>query len=280
MPPLNALRAFESAARLQGFTKAADELGVTSGAIAQHIKGLEAWLGTELFHRKAQGVELTPLGKSALVDFTLIFDDLGRAVSGLRSTADPRVIEIAALPSIAQLWLSPRLPALRHAFPEITLSVTALKEVPNLLREPFDLAIFYTGEGQETYTQHIENDVIFPVCCPDVARQILSEPDLENQTLISDTRWSKDWQVWLGEAPKNSGPKHSLYSLAVEDAVNGAGVLIGHRALVERHLAAGTLVAPFTRHMRLDQRLSLILPKVPPQGSAIERLCAKILKVS
>ena len=110
-PPLNALRAFEAAARRGSFSAAADELCVTPGAVAQQVKSLEAWAGARLFLRHAQGVELTALGLDVLPGFVAAFDRLGEAAQALRSQAAPDTIGIAALPSIAQLWLSPRLPA-------------------------------------------------------------------------------------------------------------------------------------------------------------------------
>ena len=110
MPGLNSLRAFESAARHESFADAAMELSVTPGAIAQQVKALETWTGKKLFKRHSQGVELTTLGASTLSDFTTAFDALGEAVIKLRANAVPQEIRIAALPSIAQLWLSPKLP--------------------------------------------------------------------------------------------------------------------------------------------------------------------------
>ena len=102
-PPLNALRAFEAAARLGGFTPAADELCVTPGAISQHIKSLEDWAGSPLFVRRSQGVSLTELGESVAAEFSTAFDAMGNAVRALRTRAAQSSINIAALPSVAQL---------------------------------------------------------------------------------------------------------------------------------------------------------------------------------
>jgi len=140
-PPLNAMRAFESAARLGGFSKAADELCVTPGAISQHIKSLEEWAGAPLFKRRSQGVMLTELGMETASQFSDAFDALGGAVRSLRSGARQSTINIAALPSVAQLWLSPRLPAIRAALSDLKISITALETPPNLYREMFDISI-------------------------------------------------------------------------------------------------------------------------------------------
>ena len=200
MPQLNALRAFEAAARLGSFARAADELSVTAGAIAQHVKSLEAWAGDRLFRRRAQGTELTALGASVLADFAGAFDQLGLAVQKLRSNAAPKAIRIAALPSIAQLWLSPRLPDIRATMPDVSISVTALEHVPNMMREPFDLAIFFEDHPVSDHSIVISRDVVFPVCAPVIAGRLNGPPDLANETLLHDTAWYDDWQNWLSVA--------------------------------------------------------------------------------
>ena len=136
--PLNALRAFEAAARLGGFKAAAIELNVTAGAVAQHIKSLENWAGSPLFERMSQGVGLTDLGREVSSDFQAAFDMLGKATTKLRDIAGPRQIRIAVLPSIAQLWLSHRLPQARSIEADTTISITALDTPPNLGREAYD----------------------------------------------------------------------------------------------------------------------------------------------
>lgn len=272
--PLNALRAFEAAARLGGFSAAAAELGVTAGAVAAHVKALEETLGAPLFARHAKGVQLTALGARTLPDFTAAFDQLGSAVQALRAEAAPRTVHIATLPAIAQLWLSPRLPAIRAAAPEITISITALESPPDLKRTPFDLCLFFRAgdEGRK-----IAPDEIFPVCAPHLAGRISSAADLANLPCLTDSAWSDDWQIWANAArpgwsfvPK--GPVFSLYALAVEETVNGAGVLIGHGALVERHLSAGTLVAPLGPRVTLGRALTLWSARPLRPGSASARV--------
>jgi LysR family glycine cleavage system transcriptional activator len=269
-PPLNALRAFEAAARLGGFAKAAEELSVTPGAVAQHIKALEAWAGADLFERRSQGVQLTLLGASVAEHFADAFDRLGGAVQAMRSEAAPGQIHIAALPSVAQLWLSPKLPAIRAAAPEVTISVTALEHRPNMLREPFDLCIFFEEGPLKPGRSEIGEDVIFPVCAPSLLPSLQSPADLKTVPCLYDSTWSDDWPVWLedalpGERLDTSGPAFSLYSLAVEEARNGAGVLMGHELLLRPHLDAGDLVAPFERRVVLDRRLTIA---VAPSTSA------------
>ncbi|MEZ5931977.1 MAG: LysR family transcriptional regulator [Alphaproteobacteria bacterium] len=272
-PPLNALRAFEAAARLGGFTRAAEELSVTPGAVAQHVKALEAWTGAALFERRSQGVRLTPLGAGIAGAFGDAFDRLGEAVQALRAEAAPDHIRIAALPSVAQLWLSPKLPAIRAAAPAVTISVTALEHRPNMLREPFDLCIFFDDGPLGPDAIEIGQDVIFPVCAPSLLPRLPSPSDLTSVPCLHDSTWADDWSIWLeealpGERLDTRGPAFSLYSLAVEEARNGAGVLIGHALLLRTHLDAGSLVAPFARRVALDRRLVLtVAPSATADGT-------------
>lgn len=272
--PLAALRAFEAAARLGSFALAAVELGVSPGAVTAHIKTLEAALDAALFDRTGRGVALTAAGARALPEFTAAFDSLANAVQVLRAEAAPRVVHIATLPSVAQLWLSPRLPALRAAAPEIVISITAMEAPPNLKRAPYDLSLFYGETGQL-----MAQDMIFPVCSPALARRLADPQDLANVTCLTDASWSEDWQIWVDVAMPGRtfiprGPKFSLYALAVEEAAGGAGVLMGHQALVATHLAAGALVAPFAKRVTLPGGLRLWAARPLRVGSAVQRVAA------
>lgn len=255
--PLTALRAFEAAARLGGFAAAAQELGVTPGAVTAHVKQLEQTLGAALFTRTPRGVRLTALGQQTLPAFTAAFDALGTAVGDLRAAAAPRTVHIATLPAIAQLWLSPRLPALRAAAPDITVSITALETPPNLKRSPYDLSLFFSDDP----TDRIAPDTIFPVCAPALAARLTAPQDIARFPCLSDATWSDDWQHWAQSLPDPppipQGPTFSLYALAVEECVNGAGLLIGHDSLIATHLRDGRLIAPFPQRVTLPRALRL-----------------------
>lgn len=277
MPSLNALRAFEAAARLGSMVSAANELSVTPGAVAQHVKALEAWVGQDLFRRRAQGIELTRLGHSVLADFTEAFDQLGGAVQKLRAEAAPKEIRIAALPAVAQLWLSPRLPELRLSMPEVSVSITALEQPPNLSREPFDLSIFLEQHPTSAGGIRVCPDVILPVCSPSVASRLKRPTDLAEAMFLHDTSWAQDWQKWLDKALPGhkldvTGPQFSLYSLAVEEAKNGAGILIGHEFLLQEQLENGELVAPFSQAVELEQSLVIRSARPVASGSALHRV--------
>jgi LysR family glycine cleavage system transcriptional activator len=267
MPPLNALKAFEAAARHASFARAAEELGVTPAAVSHQVKSLEAWLGAKLFVRRAQGLGLTDLGRASMPAFSAAFDALGRAVQELRGASPRAQVDIAALPAIAQLWLAPRLPAARAAFPRLWPSVHALETPPDLRRELFDLAIFYVRDAPAGCRMvRLCDDIIFPACSPRIASLLTAPDDLAATPLLRDTAWTGDWTCWLAAAasggfPVNQGPAFSLYSMAVQAALDGAGVLMAHAALVSGHLASGALVAPFPTKASTALHLAILVPE-------------------
>ena len=283
--PLNALRAFEAAARLGGFKAAAIELNVTAGAVAQHIKTLEKWAGSSLFERMSQGVCLTDLGKEVSTDFKTAFDMLGRATTKLREIAGPRQIRIAVLPSIAQLWLSHRLPQVRSIEPGTTISITALDTPPNLSRESYDLSIFFREPGEVEHATAVCDDSIFPVCSPAMASNLGEPDDLAGLLFLHDITLVEDWRHWLehvapGRSINTAGPTFSLYSLALQEAQNGAGIIIGHEPLVRSSLKDGSLVAPFPQKLNLSRQL--VIETAAPVREAsllaqiIELLCSPL----
>jgi LysR family glycine cleavage system transcriptional activator len=267
MPPLNALKAFEAAARHASFARAADELGVTPAAVSHQVKALEAWLGAPLFVRRAQGLGLTDLGRSTLPALSAAFDALGRAVQDLRSATPRAQLDIAALPAIAQLWLAPRLAGARAAFPLLSPSVHALESPPDLRRELFDLAIFFVRDTPPGCRMvRLAEDKIFPACAPATAKRLVAPRDLAAMPLLRDTTWTDDWACWLAAAsaggiPLDAGPAFSLYSMAVQAALDGTGVLMAHQALIGAHLASGALIAPFPTVANTGRHLAILVPE-------------------
>jgi len=266
LPSLNALRALEAAARCESFVKASEELGVTAGAVTQQIRQLEGWLGFALFRRLAHGVELTHGAREALPKLTRSFDLLGQAVQDLRAGHEGRALSIAALPCIAQLWLSPRLNALQAAHPGLQISVSAMEQPPDPRREPHDLALFYLApEAMPADALALEPDTLRPVCAPALGAALETIADLATVPLLHDAVWREDWRRWLafvggaGLLDPARGPSFSLYSLALDAALSGSGVLMGRMSLIAPHLRDGRLVAPFAQAMPTGDALTLVL---------------------
>ncbi|QHG66323.1 LysR family transcriptional regulator [Pseudomonas putida] len=273
---LNALRAFEASARLGGFARAAHELKVTPGAIAALIKTLETQYGAALFERHAKGVRLTPLGESVKTQFTEAFDAVEEAARTLRRLAAPQRVHIVTSPALAQLWLGPRLPRLTEMLAPIEISVTAVDEPPNLKRSPFDLCLFYIEQVERGQRKLADEDIL-PVCSPALAAQITAPADLASARCIKDVGW-QDWDVWSAAIMPEQhfvarGPGFSLYSIAVQQALLGAGVLIGRRSLIQPYLDSGELVAPLARSVPLG--LTIAAWRLPgatgnPRVAAVE----------
>lgn len=283
LPSLNALRAFEAAARHEGFVGAADELCVTAAAIAQQVRALEDWVGKPLFHRKARGLQLTSEARAMLPRLVAAFDALAGAAHGLRRHADRQEVQIAALPCVAQLWLSPRLGAMRKAFPNLAFSVVALENPPDFARDPFDFGLFFAdADVPHCSTQTLVEDELFPVCAP----QLLADREggldlagLADMTLLHDARWRNDWARWLRHAGDSQvdarrGSTFSLYSMAVEAAIEEAGILIGHSSLLQAPLGDGRLLAPIDGAALRGPPLSLILPEGRRRDAGTEAVVA------
>ena len=268
-PPLGALAPFEAALRHGGFTAAAGALGVSPGAVAQQVRRVEDWSGRALFDRHSRGVTPTP-------EAAAVLPALGDALQGfapLMATLGAAPVRIAALPAVAQLWLAPRLPALRAAL-GVSVSVTALERPPEAKRAPYDLAVFFAETGGAV----LEPDALVPVCAPALAARLRTAADLAGVPILTDAVWSGDWRAWAGVAtpgrPAPRGVAHSLYALAVDEAVAGAGVLMGHSALLRRHLAAGTLVAPLMPAVPSPRALRLFRLRPLVRDSAAARVAA------
>ncbi len=265
-PSLNALRAFEAAARHGGYVAAAQELHVTPAAIGAQVKGLEAWLGRPLFHRRPNGLCLTAEGRAVLPSLTTAFDAVNQAVRVMRSVGRPRSLTLAALPCIAQLWLAPRLPALQATF-DLDVAILTRDDPPDYARELVDLGL-YVGEAVPAgcTSRVLARDDLFPVCAPALAAGLRHPRDLAGATLLHDSVWREDWPRWLsahgaGALRPAREAAFSLYGIALDAALAGHGVLIGHSALVAEPLAAGRLVAPFGDRVVAGAPLRLIVPE-------------------
>ncbi|MBN8294506.1 LysR family transcriptional regulator [Rhodobacter sp. NTK016B] len=265
--PLGSLHGFEAALRHEGFAAAGAALGLSPGAIAAQVRRVEGWAGRALFERHAQGVR--PMADAKAVQPALAAS-LG-AFSALMAQG-ASLVRIAALPAVAQLWLAPRLPALRAACPGVQVSVTALERLPEGKRLPYDLALFMGEAGGHVLAE----DALLPVCAPALAARLDGPGDLSAVPCLEDSAWPGDWRRWCASAAPGiavpRGVAHSLYALAVDEALAGSGVLMGHRALLTRHLAVGTLVAPFAASVPLARALRLYRLRPLRRGSAAERV--------
>ena len=250
-PSLASLRAFEAAARHGSFVAAARELVVTPAAIAQHVKTVERWCGQDLFERSPSGVTLRATVAAALPTLTSGFDQITEAANQLRLTDHSQVVvRIAALPAIAQLWLNPRLADLRSAVPTRSVSVHATDTLPDLMHSPYDASVFYKSDRTPTGASLVgPPDELMMVASPTLAALLERAEQLRNHTLLLDDSWNHHWTMWSQAAgvdlDATTTSTFSLFSMALDSALRGEGFLVARRSLIERAVAAGTLVEPF-----------------------------------
>jgi LysR family transcriptional regulator, glycine cleavage system transcriptional activator len=256
LPPLNALRAFEAAARHGGFARAADELAVTPAAVSQQVRLLEADLDVTLFHRLPRGLVLTEAGRGALPDLSDAFAGLARAVEEMRGGSPAGPLVVSVLPSFAHRWLGPRLPGFAAAHPEVELTVRAEARAVDFARDPVDVGVRYgRGVYPGLHVRLLLTEEVFPVCTPALAvgpPPLRRLEDLRHHVLLHERgspEPSMDWATWLREAGVEGagaarGPGFTDDAMLVEAAVRGMGVALGRSALVADELAAGRLVRP------------------------------------
>lgn len=253
LPPLNALRAFEAAGRRLNFRAAAEELGVSQGAVAQQVRALEDHLGLPLFRRLARGLALTPQGAAALPDMTRAFDLLAGASERLKPR--PGRVTISATPTVATRILIPRLADLREALPGIELRTIADEDLPDFDRDDVDIAI---GLANPPFPPALDAQLlivqeVIALASPRLigGRPLpLSEPDLRGFTLLHHCQ--DHWPRFLGRRAPLPGPQFNMTTLALDAAVAGQGIVVACNAFAATELADGRLVRVMDNMLRAD----------------------------
>ena len=257
LPPLNALRAFEAAARHLSFTKAAHELFVTQAAISHQVKALEETLGVQLFRRLNRRLMLTDAGQLYLPALSEAFDTIDAATGRLSAADEAGPLTVSVANSLAAKWLLPRLPRFRERHPEIDVEVSAADRLVDFNRDNVDMGIRYgLGRYPGLKVDPLMEDTVFPVCSPKLLEgpsALRGPADLKHHTLLHDDVMSgeaPDWRAWLAAAGltginPDRGPRYSHSSLVLQAAIDAQGVALGRSSLVILDLEAGRLVRPF-----------------------------------
>jgi LysR family glycine cleavage system transcriptional activator len=253
LPPLNSLRAFESAGRLKSFSQAARELSVSHGAISRHVQQLEEWLGLALFVRRHRAVELTDEGAAYLPDATAALDRIAVATSRLVERPAPRVLRVNALITFALRWLVPRLSEFQMMHPNIEVRLKTSNEPVLSIGSSFDVIIRGGPEALAGYTAfEFLSESHLPVCSPKILAHFPLDKirDLEQHTLLHAATLPSVWPDWLREAgAPDLQPRRSLtfehFYVTLQAAADGLGVAIGPTALVEDDVLEGRLIKPF-----------------------------------
>ena len=259
LPPLNALRVFEAAARHLSFTKAAEELHVTPGAVSQQIKSLEDFIGAPIFRRHKRSLLLTDEAQASLPVLREGFERLAEAGRMLAARTDAGRLTVSVAPSLAAKWLVPRLDRFREQHGDIDVWVSADMEVVDFAVDDVDLAIRYGPGGYEgVVVEHLMAESIIPVCSPRLLvgeRPLKTPADLAFHPLLHDgspdkSESSPSWPMWLKAAgvcgvDGQKGAKFNQSSLVIEAAVAGKGVALAKQQLALADLEAARLVIPF-----------------------------------
>jgi len=277
LPPLLWVRVFEAAARHGSFVAAAEELSVSPGAVSRTIKELEKFTGVQLFVRKARGIELTEAARTYARAIGPALQQIAQATAELRASTRHEPLRVTAMPALAQRWLVPKLGEFYQRHPDITVIVSAESAVIDLPKSQYDLALRYGGNHPpDCEVIELFREEMFPVVSPKLAATVpLRRPeDLFQLTALYDTYWESDWSLWLGavglEPPRRwRGLYFTLYSMAVDAAVAGQGVLIGHAALIADELRSGKLVAPFAQRISSPKRYYAVVRPDRASSSAV-----------
>lgn len=272
LPPLAALRTFEAAARHGNFSRAADELHITPGAVSHQMKTLERDLGVVLFERQSRGVALTDQGHHLAEAMREALDRIARGVAELRARPT-RALTISVLPSFATHWLIPRLADFSRRHPDIDVNVRASQSLVDFASDDVDLAVRY-GEGRwpGVVALKLMDEEVFPVCAPGFAgwQLPITLEELANARLlhIPLQPWS-EWFRAIGAnvSAKRRGLTFSETDLLLRAAVDGLGVALTRRILAQPELEAGRLVRPVPFSVRAERSYFIVHPAdpAPPQ---------------
>jgi DNA-binding transcriptional LysR family regulator len=259
LPPLELLEAFEAAARLGSFTRAADELALTQSAVSRQIAALEADCGRPLFQRLHRGLQLNDAGRQLQRTVVDVLQQLHAAAAALRGTARPKTLIITTTPGFAGLWLIPRLARFTNTRSEVDVRISTGYALVNLDRDGVDVGVRYLSEhGAGPEGLRLFGEEALPVCSPqlqrDRAHPLRRPEDLRHHCLLHTDSGAAtqvlEWPPWLNAMGlaglKPASVLHfSQYDQMIQAAIAGQGVALGRLPLLNDLLAQRKLVAPF-----------------------------------
>ena len=267
LPPLTALRAFEAAARLGSFSRAAEEISVTHSAVSHQVRALERALGAPLFQRNGKRVSLTTAGRQFAERVSAALGDLAEAAQSVRRSArDGNALTVSTLPSFAARWLLPRLGRFMEMHPQIAVTVHTSNTLVDLERDEVDLAIRWgAGRWPGLEVEKFMEDEFFPVASPRFNGGRLPSRPAELAKFRLMTAEGEPWTPWFRlagvklEEPR--GPSFTDSSHLLQAVADGRGIGLGRRSLADGDLRAGRLVQLFDIVLPADAANYLVWPK-------------------
>jgi LysR family glycine cleavage system transcriptional activator len=257
---LNALKAFEAAARHQSFAAAAAELNVTAAAVGQQVRSLESWLGIALFNRIGSGSSrliLTDAARAALPDIQAGFARLSIGLARLKDETTHAELSVTVSPAFATKWLLPRLDRFRHAHPQLNVFLNTDWRAVDFVAEQIDVGVrFGAGKWPGLTAVHLMQESLFPVCSPTYPLLVdgrLSIESLSRSTLLHDVNALPDfpgWRHWLNEfgytgIQADNGLRINNSASVLQAAMDGKGVALARSVMARDDLASGLLIKPF-----------------------------------
>lgn len=277
LPPLNALAAFDVVAQEGSVRGGAEKLCVTAGAVSRQIRLLEEYFGAELFERAGRGLVLTTAGAAYFERVRYHLDGIRRAGVAMRSEATRTILRLRSYTTFATRWLIPRLSQFQLAEPTVEVRLSMVSEWEDM--DAFDGAIrLGVGDWPNLIARPLVRNILVPVCSPAIAAQIDHPNALVRQTLFFIRARPDDWGLWCGKAGLSldaniTRREFQSSAFAYEAAMEGQGVALAQRVLVEDDIQAGRLVAPLA--IELDRgayTYHLVWDRSNPQHKSMERL--------
>ena len=280
LPPLNAIKAFEAAARLGSFTHAARELSVTHGAVSRQVRLLEDWLGTRLFVRTSRNAVPTQAGTDLLAEAGPALDRLAAISRRLQQRASPSgILRVSALPTFAMRWLIPRLPEFQRDYPDVELRIVTASTPAEQFHMDVD-AVISGPSGQPGWVgKRFLTEARLPVLSPGLMKKcpLRTPADLVHHTLLHAATLPEAWPRWLGAASvRHLKPAQELvfehFYFAIQGALEGLGVVMGPVALISNELHMGRLLAPIRQPVRKTRGYFFYAPEPSIDAPAIAAL--------
>jgi len=278
IPSTTALISFEAAARHESFTRAAEELSLTQGAICRQIASLEDFLGVELFRRSRRGVKLTEAGLSYSRRVAIQLDAVERDTLSVMGQQGTNVIELAVVPTFGTQWLLPRLKDFQLKHPDVTVNLTNRTRPFLFADTDFDAAIYFGDadwSGTESHRLMGENPM--PVCSPALLgnRKLLTPEEVANLPLLQQTTRPYAWRQWFNSQHLNiprdmTGPRYELFSMLAQAAMHDMGIALIPPFLIQRELAEKRLVIANPNALSSIKAYYLMIPERKVESASLK----------
>lgn len=278
IPSTTALVCFEAAARHESFTKAAQELSLTQGAVCRQIGSLEGFLNVELFRRSHRGVKLTEAGLSYSRQVAAQLDAVERDTLSVMRQQGASVIELAVVPTFGTQWLLPRLMDFQQRQPDVTVNLTNRTRPFLFADTSFDAAIYFgDGDWSGTRSHRLMGENPVPVCSPALLgdRQTLQAHDIAQLPLLQQSTRPYAWRQWFSSigisvATDMTGPRLELFSMLAQAAMHAMGVALIPPFLIQRELGEGRLVVANRHVLRSDRAYYLMIPERRVESTTLD----------